>query len=373
LKADQVQPQTFPIPGFGIEFFNDVEQSTKSWALFGQLEYDLTDQLKLTGGLRYTNERKTFFSQTFGYSFGVSPTPANIVYDYSEANPVVGSDARRNDNLWSGKLGLDYKPNADTLIYVSVSRGVKAGGYNTNLNAFPDQAFLDANGGTNPFGTGNTDFIPDTRYDDEHLWAYEGGVKLDLLDRKLRVNASAFYYDYTNFQGYNFRGVAGVVANNDGRFYGGELEIQAAPTDDLSFNLNASYLDTKLFDVSTAYQGIRDTEAAQAPKWTVNGSVTKSFDLSFGRLAFTWDGNFIDDRFTSTDNHIGTFIPGSFVHNARVTLDVEDKGLEFAFFVRNISNNDRLIFSYDTNAFWGNFLQGYAPPRWIGGSVRKTF
>jgi iron complex outermembrane receptor protein len=373
LKTKQVQPQLFPIPGFGIEFFNDVKQSTNSWALFGQLEYELTDQLKLTGGLRYTKEKKSFFSQTFGYGFGATATPADIVYDYSEANPVVGSDARMNDNLWSGKLGLDYKPNNDTLIYLSVSRGVKAGGYNTNLNAFPDQAFLDANGGANPFGTGTTDFIPDTRYEDEHLWAYEGGVKLDLLDRKLRVNTSAFYYDYTNFQGYNFRGVAGVVANNDGRFYGAELELLAQPADDLNFSLNASYLNTKLYDVQTAYSGIRDTKAAQAPKWTVNGSVTKSFDLSVGKLSLTWDGNYLADRYTSTDNHIGTLIRGSFVHNARVALDIESQGLEVAFFVKNISNNDRMIFSYDTNAFWGNFLQGYAPPRWIGGSIRKTF
>ena len=373
LNTKQTQPQLFPIPGFGIEFFNNVRQTTKSFAVFGQVEYELNDRFKLTGGLRYTNEKKTFFSQTFGYTFGASATPADIVYNYSEANPVVGSAARMNDNLWSGKIGLDYKPNNDTLVYLTVSRGVKAGGYNTNLNAFPDQAFLDANGGANPFGTGNTDFIADTRYKDEHLWAYEGGVKLDLLDRKLRVNASAFYYDYRNFQGYNFRGVAGVVANNDGRFYGAELEIAAAPIDSLNINLAASYLKTKLFDVRTAYQGLRDNQAAQAPKWTINGNITKRFETSIGTLAVTWDGNFLDDRFTSTDNQIATLIRGSFVHNARVSLNMKKQGVELAFFVRNISNTGRMIFSYDTNAFWGNFLQGYAPPRWIGGSIRKTF
>jgi hypothetical protein len=52
---------------------------------------------------------------------------------------------------------------------------------------------------------------------------------------------------------------------------------------------------------------------------------------------------------------------------------MKKQGVELAFFVRNISNTGRMIFSYDTNAFWGNFLQGYAPPRWIGGSIRKTF
>ncbi|MEY4376497.1 MAG: hypothetical protein RJB26_1047, partial [Pseudomonadota bacterium] len=373
LKTSQVQPQRFPVPSFGIEFTNDVTQSTNSWAVFGQVEKSLTDKLKLTGGLRFTNEKKRFSSKSYAFLFGASATPADIVYDYTASNPAVGSAAHLNDNLWSGKLGLDYQPNENSLVYVSVSRGVKAGGYNTNLNGFPDQTFLDAVGGVNPWGTGNTNFIPETRYEAEHLLAYEAGVKLDLMDKKLRVNASTFYYDYKNFQGYNFRGVAGIVANNDGRFYGAELEIAARPVHGLDINLAASLLDTKLYDVTTAYKGIRDTQAAQAPKITVNGSVTKSFDLSFGSLAITWDGNYLGDRYTSTDNHIGTQIRGSFVHNARVVLNLESQGVEVAAFVKNISNKDRMVFSYDTNAYWGNFLQGFAPPRWVGVSVRKTF
>ncbi|MEI6643236.1 MAG: TonB-dependent receptor [Novosphingobium sp.] len=370
LNTNQVQPQNFPFTAFSVEFFNDVKQKTNSWALFTQLEYKLTDKLNVTGGIRFTNEKKNFFSRTFAGGLGA----ANIlIYDFSASNPVVGSLAHLDDKLWSGKVGLDYKPDDNTLLYLTVSRGVKAGGFNTNLNGFPDQKFLDSNGGLDFFGVPEKDFIPDTRFKDEHLMAYEGGAKLDLLDRKLRVNLSAFYYNYTNFQGYNFRGVAGVVANNDARFYGAELEVHARPMAGLDLNLAASYLHTKLFDVTTAHSGTLDQQAAQAPKWTVNGSVTKRFELPFGTLGFTWDGNYLGSRYTSTDNNVGTLIRSSFVHNARVSLDIEKAGLELAFFVKNISNNDRMIFSYDLAGSFGNFLQGYAPPRWIGGSIRKSF
>ncbi len=370
LNTNQVQPQDFPFTGFGVEFFNDVKQKTNSWALFTQLEYKLTDKLNVTGGLRFTNEKKNFFSRTFAGALG---SPNTLIYDFSASNPVVGSLAHIDDKLWSGKIGLDFKPDDNTLLYLTVSRGVKAGGFNTNLNGFPDQAFLDSNGGLDFSGLPAKDFIPDTRFKAEHLMAYEGGAKLDLLDRKLRVNLSAFYYNYTNFQGYNFRGVAGVVANNDARFYGGELEVHARPMAGLDINLAASYLHTKLFNVTTAHSGVLDQQAAQAPKWTVNGSVTKSFELPFGSLGITWDGNYLGSRYTSTDNNTGTLIRSSFVHNARVSLEFEKQGLELAFFVKNISNKDRMIFSYDLAGSFGNFLQGFAPPRWIGGSIRKSF
>ena len=370
LNTNQVQPQHFPFTGFAVEFFNDVKQKTNSWALFTQLEYKLTDKLNVTGGIRFTNEKKNFFSRTFAGAVGA---PNVLVYDFSATNPEVGSLSHIDDKLWSGKVGLDYKPDDNTLLYLTVSRGVKAGGFNTNLNGFPDQAFLDAHGGLNFSGAPDTDFIPDTRFKDEHLWAYEAGAKLDVLDRKLRVNLSTFYYKYTNFQGYNFRGLVGVVANNDARLYGGELEIHARPMSSLDLNFAASYLHTRLIDVQTAHSGVIDQQAAQAPKWTFNGSVTKRFELPFGTLGFTWDGNYLGSRYTSTDNNAGTLIRSSFVHNARVSLDIEKQGLELALFVKNISNMDRMTFSYDLAASYGSFLQGYAPPRWFGGSIRKSF
>jgi len=356
LDIEQTVPQHTTFVGesggpHAFELINQVEQDVQSWALFGQLEYQFTPELRATAGLRYTDEQKDFDSKVYflelGEDLGGPADPTVPYYDFVDSN---------SEGLWSGKLQLDYTPTDAVLLYLSASRGVKAAGYNTNLSGFTDDAFIAA-----------------TPFESESLYAYEGGAKQQFMDDRLRVNASVFYYDYQGFQGYVFDGIQGVVGNYDGHFTGGELEIAAAPTDSLDLNLGVAFLDTTLQDVPTAYRGVRDQEAAQAPQWTFNGSINKRFATPIGDLNLSWDGNYLDDRYMSIDNNEATTVPGSFIHNARVALDVQDTGFEVAAFVKNISNNDRMVFSYDLTAYFGSFLQGYAQPRWYGVSVRKSF
>ena len=362
LNIDQIMPQFFRFPlyngtDFSYNSTNIVKQKQESWAAFGQLEYQLAEKLKATVGVRYTRERKDFDSKVYfielgnGYSGGTGSSvfdPPLLVDDFSEA--TVGNLARQSEGLWSGKIQLDYKPNDDTLIYASASRGVKAAGFNTNLSLLVQ--------------------TPQIPFRSEHLYAYEGGVKLDLLDRKLRVNTSAFYYDYSNFQGFSFITPQSFVGNYDGYFYGGEMEVTAAPSNDLQFSLAASYLKTKLYDVGTVFDGIIDQESIMAPKWTLYGSVTKSFDLSIGKLSAHWNGNYLARRFASIDNNLLNRLPGVFMHSARLTLELEKPDIELGLFINNIGNkakqswvqpgSDGVIYAYDR-------------PRWIGGSIRKTF
>ena len=361
LKADQSVPQRFSgyygTPG-EFEVSNIAEQDLDSYAVFGQFEYESTPQLKLTAGGRYTREIKSIDSKAYIDNYGGTAfVPPLAVYDFSSGNPAVGSQARIPQNLLSGKLQLDYKPSDYSLIYIGVSRGVKGAGFNTNLAA-----------------NSTPEYVTRTPFKSEYVYAYEGGAKFDLFDRKVRINASAFYYDYHRFQGYTFISVAGLAGNYDGYFKGGELDVTLRPMQDLDINLGAAYLKTKLKDVTgTYYVGPRDREAAQAPEWTLTGSVTKSFPLPIGKLAFTWDGNYIDNRWGSIDNNPASFVSSSFVHNANATLFLDKSGIQLQFFVRNISNTARMTFSTDTTSYFGNWHRIYAQPRWIGGSIRKTF
>lgn len=353
LHTDLNSRQQYVIFGNTPDYLNLADQKMSSWALFGQTEYQISPTLSATLGLRYTHERKTFDSKAYtNYTGG---QPSNPGYDFSFENPLIGSKAIQSKGLWSGKFQLDYKPNDDTLLYISASRGVKAGGFNTNLSAFSDAAF-----------------VARTPFRDEHVYAYEGGAKLGLLENKLRINASSFYYDYHNFQGFAYVGIQGVVGNYDGRFYGGELEMAVAPAPDLDLNVGISYLNAKLYDVPTKFYGVVDREPASAPKWTINGSITKSFETPIGKLSINWNGYYLGDRYNSVDNDPGRFIPESFLHNARISLDVNN-GLELAIFMKNISNVERLTTSSDTTASFGNWLQHFDRPRWIGGSIRKSF
>ena len=363
IKQEVYQAFSFPAlsgSDFAFNDINPVAQRGESYAIFGQVEYDLSDKLKATLGLRYTHDKKVVDSKVFfnelgnGYSGGTGTTvftPPLLIYDFSTA--TVGALATAKANLWSGKFQLDYKPNDNALVYASISRGAKGPGFNTNVSGNLTNA-------ETPFGS-------------ESLWAYEAGVKLDLLDRRLRFNSSVFYYDYSDFQGFAFNGLQGVVGNYNGYFYGGEVELVAKLGGGLTANLGAAYLKSKLRNIPTARNGVIDQESILAPRWTVNGAINKKFAIGANSLNINWSFDFVDDRFASIDNNAATAVKGSFVHNARVSYNLEAAGVEVAAFVNNISDVDRENFSYDLLTSTGSVIKSFAKPRWWGFSIRKTF
>ena len=363
LDVDQTGSTGFDFPSsagtdFAFSSFNNLAQTTETYAIFGQVEWNLTEDLRLTTGLRYTHDDITFSSQAFfnelgngffGFTGSTVFVPPLLVADFSPA--TVGDAATQKEGLWSGKLQLDYIMGEGKLLYGSVSRGVKGPGFNGNIDG----------GLTNdriPFGS-------------EDVIAYELGGKFDLLDRRLRLNGGVYYYDYTDFQGFAFVGTQGQVANYDGDYYGGELEAFALLPGDVSVSLGVSYNHSKLKDVQTSYFGVTDVRGNLAAKWLANGSIEKIIKVGPGTLALRWSFDYLGDRFSSVDNNASSFIKDSFVHDARVTYNF-DGGIELAAYVKNISDVDRELFNYDFISA-GYRVVSYAPPRWWGISIRREF
>jgi iron complex outermembrane receptor protein len=112
----------------------------------------------------------------------------------------------------------------------------------------------------------------------------------------------------------------------------------------------------------------------EAPRWTLNGAARKAFQFSSGNeLSLQWSFNYLGSRYSSVDNNFATFVPGSFIHNARVAYNLEASGIEIAAFINNISNVARMEYSYDLISSTGSLLRTYDKPRWLGLSVRKSF
>ena len=345
---------------FSFSDINIIEQGAESYAVFGQLEYQLTEELKASLGLRYTKDERDIDSKLFYLELGNGYFGGNgtVVYnppllDYDFSPETVGDLSSVEDDLWTGKAQLDYTPSDDTLIFLSASRGQKGAGFNVNVTGLltPDQ----------------------TPFDSETVWAYEAGTKIALANRRVQLNISGYYYEYSDFQGYSFAAFQNVVANYDGEFYGGELEITASPNVSTYLSVGASFLKTTLKDVRTVYSGIRDQDAVLAPEWTVNGLASKTFNIGPGDLTIQWSFDYIDDRYASIDNNFATFVPGSFVHNARVSYFLPEEDIEVSAFIDNISDKDRQNFAFDLTASGGNTVGSYAKPRWWGFSVRKHF
>lgn len=267
------EPLTLTIFPFGVSHVQRPLLRTDSVAAFGQGEWHLNDQLSLVAGLRYTTERKRYeLDDRFTASTSLDPDEAAAGFPISGVPGIPEPftvDTRRRDHAITPKLGINYKPNDNFLAYVSATRGFKSGGYDYGANNAPD-----ASAGYGP----------------EKLWSYEAGIKSDWLDRKLRANLTAFYYDYTDLQVQSFvqNGASfGARTQNaaTARVKGIEAELVARPVAGLTLNANVAYLDARYREYLNAFVptfGSFDASGNRlnnAPAWSSMIGAIYSFDL----------------------------------------------------------------------------------------------
>lgn len=281
---------------------NDLD--TKNWAVFGQVDWRVTDWLGITLGGRYTDERKQFLGgQTdangviykalncaapdgtvfpyFDVPVGPDVTvPCFAVAGFPEADQplrfYVDQRQHKSFSNFSPKIGVQLHPNDDVMIYGSFSEGYKTGGWTTRLSAPLPNA-------------------PD--FDEEMAETWELGLKSSLLDRRLQLNAAVFQTDYSDIQLTFYAGVSPVFQNaGDARIRGFEIEAIAVPVDGLTLNASIGHLDAKFIDVLPAAQtaanvfqlGVQDgTELPKTPEWSINFSPSYVARLgNGGELAF---------------------------------------------------------------------------------------
>lgn len=317
------------------------DQHNKSYAAYGQASYDLSERLRLTGGLRYTHEDKRFARTQTMY-----PGATTIPGRDDPGLLLTDIDTGESWDSWSPKLGLDYKVSDDVLAYVSVSRGFKSGGFDGRSN---DAA------GAAPF-------------DPETLWAYEGGMKSIWFDRRLTANAAIFWNDYTDLQLSSFTadGAGGFAAlfTNAGAatIRGAELELVARPIRPLTLNATIGYLDAR-YDEYIGPGGADisdDRELVNAPEWSgrlgavyvanlgANGTLTFGADAAYrskvyptvsSSEALAQDGYTLVDafvRWNDVDDHVFVELGGKNLTDERYIehgFDLSDSlGYQLAYF-----------------------------------------
>ncbi|WP_242127221.1 TonB-dependent receptor [Sphingobium sp. Sx8-8] len=208
---------TSPGDGTGHNYYdNRSPYWLKSGALFGEAYYRATDDLKLTLGLRYTDDRKK-----------------QIAYPVVLLTPGAGFPATDEQRVsfkeLTGRFTVDWKPKLDftddTLLYASVSRGYKGGGFN-------------------PAGVAGTGVA--SSFKPEFVNALEVGTKNMLANRRVTLNLTGFYYDYKGYQISKL--VNNTVANEniDARLWGVEFEGGVEPVDHLRFDARVGYLNSRI-------------------------------------------------------------------------------------------------------------------------------
>jgi iron complex outermembrane receptor protein len=271
------------INGEGHNYFRSKNPyKLKSMAAFGEIYWNINEVLKMTAGLRYTDDRKTFTpvpSQILlarGFVAG-----GNVNRGYPEKPPI-----EQHWGEWTGRFGLDWKPalsfTEQTMLYAFYSRGYKGGGANPPVPGFAtieeyEQQVQDYDlppelvAELEQFGIFPVLQLTAAEYgptfEPEFVDAFEVGSKNTLLGGALQFNAGAFYYDYKDYQVSQIRDRSAVNENFDATIWGVEFETVFSPSRNLQIIGNLGYLDTKIADGETSID-IMDRTAGN-PDWVV--------------------------------------------------------------------------------------------------------
>ena len=257
--------------GAGVESGFDVggDIESESYAFFVQGTYELSDRLAFTGGIRYTNDSKDGVNSGFQFAF-----------------PYEGDVGAEFDRV-TYRLALDYDLTDDVLAYASFSTGYKSGGIN--------QVAIPAL--TNPV------FAPET------VEAFEVGLKSQLLDRRLQLNA-AFYankYDDLQFQVFGLSGPEAFNASG-ATVNGVEVEMIALLAEGIQFDGSVGYTDAT-FD-NQIVQGVQlgGNRVQRTPEWTYNAGMTADWDIGeSGAMRFRAEVNYTSSIFYTAFNRNGGF------------------------------------------------------------------
>ncbi|MFK8050664.1 MAG: TonB-dependent receptor [Halioglobus sp.] len=220
--------------GFGWvapQFVNETDQYTlESAAVFGEIYYQMTDALRLTLGLRYTEDEKAVTSRPLLLN---NDSDGERIFQPVGADEPIGVPYDNFTDDWgefTGRAVLDWSFAQGSMAYFSFSRGYKGGGFNP---AFDPQDFPGAS----------------THFEPEFVNAFEVGTKNLLLDDTLQANASVFFYDYEDLQVSKIVNRTSFNENSDAEIYGAELELAWAPDQHWLLNGNFAYLKTEVSDL----------------------------------------------------------------------------------------------------------------------------
>ena len=384
----------FKLNGTGIlELDTKYQQETDSSAIFGHVEWQFTDALKLTVGGRYTKEQRDWSGCTYvaddnslgsfnNVLFGTTLSAGSCgTIDDRPSSPtfilgLLGTPDANNGlavftdtidtSRMMGKIGLDYTPSDNVLYYASISQAFKSGGFNG------------ANSNT------TTQLMP---YDEEILTSYEIGAKATLLEGSMQLNAAVFSYDYKDKQEKDrvitlVGAISGLTNVDESSITGAEIDIQWLPTDGLRLAFGGAWLDTEI----DQWQAVDAANSA----WLVN---TATFDASGSELpqapslSYTaligYDTNITENLILGmaldlsyTDKTTGGVAPERAtedytVINARLSISDASEKWKTLLWVRNVADED-----YYASAFLGGngpYVRSMGMPRTVGVSLSYSF
>ena len=372
------QSATSTVDNIGLVSAYTNRLKTTSYSAFGQANYKLTDIFTVTLGGRYTTDKRVF-TATFASRANTQLRDPRT-WDYSPkvweqlfgafTNRVFVAPPKKSFSNFTPKVGLQAQWTPNLFNYLSYSKGFKSGGYDLRSSTVA--------GATNP-------------YRPQLVTAYEGGIKTKFLDGKVTANLALFYNDVKDLQlratspaTPTSQGFSGVINAASGSTKGGELELAAAPIDDLLLGATAAYLKTKYKSFTAILPAnvagrttLLGLDYPLSPKWQLSGNFDWKLPIdtpgAFRVLAdISWESRRYFDLYNTPQALQG---PQTFV-NGTISYTTEGGDLTAGIQATNIFNkqyDQRTTYIPNNSGQFPNYARAYNNPRMVNIFLNKTF
>ncbi len=348
-----------PGVGDGVAFkaYDNSRQVTDAYAVFGQGEVNLTDQLKLVLGGRYTAESKDFdYSGSIQYQEGGEN-------NFGPITSLANSHQSLSDSAFSWRAGLNYEISPRVMAYVSIATGFKSGDFNGSfLSTSPAEILRQLE-----------PVAPET------VTAYEVGLKSSLLDQRVVFDIAGFYNDYRDMQVFVFvppvAGGSGLpvdVLDNAKRAHtdGIDLQLTARPVRALTATFQLGALETKLDNyVSNRDPSQPDYSGNQlplSPHLSANLLLDYRAPLGDGQVDLQFNANYKGHAFFDISNSPYLDQPAYWIENVRVAYAFDKDHWEVAAYVHNLSGEQYYVDKFDLTSPFGLIQGVVGAPRAFG-------
>jgi iron complex outermembrane receptor protein len=355
-----IVPFDFPNSGFGIR--QRSYQTRSSIAGFGQIDWEIIDNLKVTVGARYTSDKIRFRSNANILDYDYNPV-FNTVPDFGPYDPSLFLERADTGSALTGRLGLSYQATPDMLLFSSFSKGYRAGAVNGGGYLSPTQV---------------------TVVRPEKVEAWEAGIKSDWFDRRLRANITAFRYSYKNQQLVEVVAAAPLLRNAPkAKIQGIEAELQAIPLTDLTLNVNIGLLNAEYQGLILSGQNLDGNKLPFAPKFTSNVSANWKFaevgDFSLTAIANwtyasrQWFSPFNDVQSSPTDATTNVRLQQKAFSLVNGTITIASDKYSISLWGKNLFNTHYYTYGIDLREAFGYDYLALGTPRTYGISAGFKF
>lgn len=359
--ADLPPPPGIPFP---LGLAQDLHQETETWAVFGELTWEVHPDWKFRIGGRLTEDQRSVDINSFAFVASAvrlgAPIPVSDVLA-AFAFPLLPQTDLESDWLeWSGRAALDWSFAEDQMLYVSAARGFKGGEFN---------------------GGALFDLSEATIADPEFMNNYEIGYKGVLLDGHMHTNITGFYMEYEDQQVLisnptPFGFLPNLQNAGSSEIMGFEFDVSWQATEAWFLQFGGAYLDAEFEEFFDPTLGIdrAGNSLAHAPEWNLNGIIRYETPVRDGLLAAQMDWWWLDNQYFTVENNPALSEAAHGEVNARVSYLFWDEHVELAMFVKNISDERYSVTGFDTaSSGFGANIFVLNRPRTFGGEISIKF